>query len=178
MFTYSKMWINLEAINGKNLFSKLISFLKHPVHVHFRNNFVLSFAFCFDLEDERYHFALSQPYSWSRNCQYVEELGGAQHEFLKVEQIGKSIQGRPLHMLTITDPQNLEPRAKSRSSTIKANSDNEGDGPDLEVNKDDGDDDVDDVDQSGEKDDDEKEAEKFLNEVKEEISESEVDFHS
>ena len=39
--------------------------------VHFKspdhsNNYVLSFAFAFDTDDERYQFALCYPYSYSR----------------------------------------------------------------------------------------------------------------
>ena len=31
------------------------------------NNYVLSFAFCFDKEDEVYQFAMCQPFSYSRH---------------------------------------------------------------------------------------------------------------
>ena len=39
--------------------------LKSPDH---SNNYVLSFAFAFDTDDERYQFALCYPYSYSRYC--------------------------------------------------------------------------------------------------------------
>ena len=40
-----------------------VFYFKSPEH---RNNYVLSFAFCFDTEHETYQFALSYPYSYSR----------------------------------------------------------------------------------------------------------------
>ncbi len=59
-----------------------VFYYRSPIH---RDNFVLSFGFCFDLEDERYHFALSQPYSLSRLGAYVDGLREAGHDFLQVQ---------------------------------------------------------------------------------------------
>ena len=44
-------------------YSPLIGHFKSPDH---SNNYVLSFAFAFDTDDERYQFALCYPYSYSR----------------------------------------------------------------------------------------------------------------
>ena len=81
-----------------------VFYYKSPLH---HEHFVLSFAFSFDREDERYSFALAQPYSLSRYDIYVENLLNEQFDFLQVETLTQTIQNRPLKVLTITDPKNL-----------------------------------------------------------------------
>lgn len=81
---------------------------RSPLH---SDNYVLSFIFAFDKEDERYSFALAQPYSMTRLNTYLEEgllAKGNQGNFLRVETIGHTLLGHPLHLLTITDPANLQ----------------------------------------------------------------------
>jgi hypothetical protein len=83
-----------------------VFYYSSPLH---KDHFVLSFAFCFDREDERYHFALAQPYSFSRHQMYVDNLCNRNLAHVKVDILAKSVQGRPLHLITITDPKNVSP---------------------------------------------------------------------
>ena len=68
---------------------QFVFYYQSPIH---SDHFVLSFAFTFDREDERYSFALSQPYSLSRYNLYLEAILSSRFEFLKCETIAKSIQ--------------------------------------------------------------------------------------
>ncbi|XP_059093753.1 uncharacterized protein LOC131888832 [Tigriopus californicus] len=88
-----------------------VFYYKSPLH---SDHFVLTFAFSFDLEDERYSFALAQPYSFSRYNLYVEKILKSGFAFFKVETVAKSIQGRKVEMITITDPRNLERASEGR----------------------------------------------------------------
>eukprot|EP00095_Tigriopus_kingsejongensis_P009965 maker-scaffold17_size721972-snap-gene-2.11 protein:Tk09965 transcript:maker-scaffold17_size721972-snap-gene-2.11-mRNA-1 annotation:"cytosolic carboxypeptidase 6" len=85
--------------------SNHVFYYKSPIHTY---HCVLTFGFSFDLEDERYSFALAQPYSLSRYNMYVENILKSSFPFFKVETVAKSIQGRKVEMITITDPRNLE----------------------------------------------------------------------
>ena len=72
--------------------------------------------FCsFDKEDERYYFAVAQPYSLSRYNMYMKTTLENEFDFLRVEKIGQTIQERPLELLTLTDPINLDPVGFIRS---------------------------------------------------------------
>ena len=55
-------------------------------------------------EDERYCFALGQPYSHYRYEIYLEQLISNDFDYLVVETLAQTIQNRPLKVLTITDP--------------------------------------------------------------------------
>jgi len=81
---------------------------------------VLSFAFCFDREDERYHFALSQPYSLSRHELYVDKLRAKRLPHLRVEEMCKSIQGRSVHLLSVSSPANLAREAEQFGHVLVA----------------------------------------------------------
>ena len=70
---------------------------------------VTVFCSSFDREDERYYFSVAQPYSLSRYNLYMSSFLDAQLDYFKVEKIGQTIQERPLELLTITDPANLDP---------------------------------------------------------------------
>ena len=59
-------------------------------------------------EDERYSFALGQPYSYQRYEIYLETLVSNNFEYFQVETLSHTIQNRPLKVLTITDPKNLK----------------------------------------------------------------------
>ena len=59
-------------------------------------------------EDERYSFALGQPYSYQRYEIYLETLLSNNFEYFQVETLSHTIQNRPLKVLTITDPKNLK----------------------------------------------------------------------
>ena len=76
----------------------------------------LILTFCsFDKEDERYYFAVAQPYSLSRYNMYMKTTLENEFDFLRVEKIGQTIQERPLELLTLTDPINLDPVGFKRS---------------------------------------------------------------
>ena len=68
---------------------QFVFYYESPLH---SDHFVLSFAFSFDREDERYSFALAQPFSLSRYNLYLEAILAAQHSFLRCETIGRTIQ--------------------------------------------------------------------------------------
>ncbi len=67
----------------------------------------------------------------------MENLSKANHDYLKMSELATTIQGRPLHLLTITDPRNL----LSRSDRIKQDLE---DDKVVEPEEDDDDDDEDD----------------------------------
>ena len=69
-----------------------VFYYRSPLH---SEHFVLSFAFSFDREDERYSFALAQPYSLSRYNLYLEAVLAANHTFLHCRTIGHTIQVGP-----------------------------------------------------------------------------------
>ena len=94
-------------------------YYKSPLH---RVHFVLSFVFCFDKEDERYHFTLAQPYSLSRVDKYLEGLKDEGYEYVREDVVAKTVDGRPLKVLTITNPKNLE-----GSKAAEQNIDDKGD---------------------------------------------------
>ena len=82
-----------------------VFYYKSPLH---HDNSVLSFAFSFDREDERYSFALAQPYSLARFNEHISTIMEKTLPYISVETIAHTIQQRPCQMLTITNPCNLE----------------------------------------------------------------------
>uniref|UniRef100_A0A1B0CAC9 Peptidase M14 domain-containing protein n=1 Tax=Lutzomyia longipalpis TaxID=7200 RepID=A0A1B0CAC9_LUTLO len=72
---------------------------KSPIH---QNNYVLSFAFAFDREDEVYQFALAPPYSYSRLQSYLSvlETKFPENRFQRTT-VCHSLQNRKLELLTI-----------------------------------------------------------------------------
>ena len=70
---------------------QFVFYYRSPIH---SDHFILSFAFSFDREDERYSFALAQPYSLSRYNLYLESILSAKHIFLRCEAVAKSLQVR------------------------------------------------------------------------------------
>jgi hypothetical protein len=81
-----------------------VFYYSSPLH---KDHFVLSFAFCFDREDEIYHFALTQPYSLSRHEMYVKNLLAKNLDYVDVDVMAHTVQGRPLHLITVTDAKNM-----------------------------------------------------------------------
>ncbi|XP_023345018.1 cytosolic carboxypeptidase 6 [Eurytemora carolleeae] len=78
-----------------------VYYYKSPEH---SNNFVLSFAFAFDRDEERYQFSCCYPYSYSRLQLYIDEILAKKPTLVTREVISKSIKGRNLDLLTITEP--------------------------------------------------------------------------
>ncbi|XP_066500831.1 BEN domain-containing protein 5-like isoform X2 [Hoplias malabaricus] len=85
--------------------AKNVYYYRCPDH---RRNYVMSFAFCFDREDDVYQFAYCYPYTYSRLQHYLTSLEQRNLEYLKREQLGLSVQQRRLDLLTITNPDNIE----------------------------------------------------------------------
>ena len=61
---------------------------------------------------------------------YLETIQKPNHPFLDVSEVAKTIQGRPLHMLTVTEPANLERREESEDKNQETD-----EGVDEEVDK-------------------------------------------
>ncbi|XP_034057610.1 cytosolic carboxypeptidase 6-like, partial [Gymnodraco acuticeps] len=80
--------------------AKNVYYYRSPDH---RRNYVMSFAFCFDREDEVYQFAYCYPYTYSRLQHYLNSLERRNLPFLQREQLGLSVQQRRLDLLTITN---------------------------------------------------------------------------
>ena len=82
-----------------------VFYYKSPLH---HDHSVLSFAFSFDREDERYSFALAQPYSLARYNEHVKSILDKNLPYVSIDTIAHTIQQRPCQMLTITNPRTLE----------------------------------------------------------------------
>uniref|UniRef100_A0A8C8DQN4 AGBL carboxypeptidase 4 n=1 Tax=Oryzias sinensis TaxID=183150 RepID=A0A8C8DQN4_9TELE len=79
---------------------KNVYYYRCPDH---RRNYVMSFAFCFDREDDVYQFAYCYPYTYSRLQHYLASLERKHLPYLWREQLGLSVQQRRLDLLTITN---------------------------------------------------------------------------
>lgn len=56
-----------------------------------RRNYVMSFAFCFDRENDIYQFAYCYPYTYSRLQHYLASLERRNLPYLRREQLGLSV---------------------------------------------------------------------------------------
>uniref|UniRef100_A0A4W5JEI6 AGBL carboxypeptidase 4 n=1 Tax=Hucho hucho TaxID=62062 RepID=A0A4W5JEI6_9TELE len=81
--------------------TKNVYYYRCPDH---RRNYVMSFAFCFDREDDVYQFAYCYPYTYTRLQHYLDSLERRNLDYLQREQLGLSVQQRRLDLLTITSP--------------------------------------------------------------------------
>ncbi|XP_060545891.1 BEN domain-containing protein 5 isoform X4 [Pantherophis guttatus] len=70
-----------------------------------RKNYVMSFAFCFDREDDIYQFAYCYPYTYTRLQHYLDNLEKRNMDYYCKELLGLSVQQRQLDLLTITNPE-------------------------------------------------------------------------
>ncbi|KAK9693031.1 Zinc carboxypeptidase [Popillia japonica] len=96
-----------QRIPKRNVF-----YYRSPVH---QNNYVLSFTFGFDREDEIFQFALAPPYSYSRLQSFLLSLDSkGRHSkcFLKREIIGSTVQKRKLDLITIGAPENMNEKQR------------------------------------------------------------------
>ncbi|XP_054645082.1 BEN domain-containing protein 5-like isoform X1 [Dunckerocampus dactyliophorus] len=89
--------------------TKNVYYYRCPDH---RRNYVMSFAFCFDREDDVYQFAYCYPYTYSRLQHYLASLERRNLPYLQREQLGLSVQQRHLDLLTITN-RNFRPEHRS-----------------------------------------------------------------
>ncbi|KAM5148251.1 BEN domain-containing protein 5-like isoform 1-T1 [Mantella aurantiaca] len=83
--------------------SKNVYYYRCPDH---RKNYVMSFAFCFDRENDVYQFAYCYPYTYTRLQHYLENLDKQRLNYIHRELLGLSVQQRRLDLLTITNPEN------------------------------------------------------------------------
>ncbi|XP_036033051.1 cytosolic carboxypeptidase 6 isoform X5 [Onychomys torridus] len=81
---------------------KNVYYYRCPDH---RKNYVMSFAFCFDREDDIYQFAYCYPYTYTRFQHYLDSLQKRNMDYFFREQLGQSVQQRQLDLLTITSPE-------------------------------------------------------------------------
>ncbi|XP_061200831.1 BEN domain-containing protein 5 isoform X3 [Neopsephotus bourkii] len=82
--------------------SKNVYYYRCPDH---RRNYVMSFAFCFDREDDTYQFAYCYPYTYTRLQHYLDNLQRRNMDYFRRESLGLSVQKRQLDLLTITSPE-------------------------------------------------------------------------
>jgi len=70
----------------------------------------MSFAFCFDRadDDEKYSFAYSFPYTYSRLQSYLDRVQRRNLDFFKRDLLTTTVQQRRLELLTITAPKNFD----------------------------------------------------------------------
>ena len=87
-----------------------VFYYKSPLH---HDNSVISFAFSFDREDERYSFALAQPYGLSRYNEHLKAILDKKLPFISIDTLAHTIQQRPCQMITITNQNNLERTSSS-----------------------------------------------------------------
>ncbi|XP_017660925.1 PREDICTED: cytosolic carboxypeptidase 6-like isoform X3 [Lepidothrix coronata] len=97
--------------------SKNVYYYRCPDH---RKNYVMSFAFCFDREDDTYQFAYCYPYTYTRLQHYLDTLQRRNMDYFCRELLGLSVQKRRLDLLTITSPANLRPGAEQKVVFITA----------------------------------------------------------
>ncbi|XP_064003623.1 BEN domain-containing protein 5 isoform X4 [Pogoniulus pusillus] len=97
--------------------SKNVYYYRCPDH---RKNYVMSFAFCFDREDDIYQFAYCYPYTYTRLQHYLDNLQRRNMNYFRRELLGLSVQKRRLDLLTITSPENLRPGTEQKVVFITA----------------------------------------------------------
>ena len=73
--------------------SNQVYYYRSPAHSH---HSVLSFAFAFDAEEdgEKYQFALTYPYSYSRCMSMIQRLKRERGDLLRVKTVAKSVVSR------------------------------------------------------------------------------------
>lgn len=68
--------------------SKNVYYYRCPDH---RKNYVMSFAFCFDREDDTYQFAYCYPYTYTRLQHYLDNLQRRNMDYFCRELLGLSV---------------------------------------------------------------------------------------
>ncbi|KAM8930561.1 cytosolic carboxypeptidase 6 [Pelodytes ibericus] len=97
--------------------AKNVYYYRCPDH---RKNYVMSFAFCFDREEDVYQFAYCYPYTYTRLQHYLENLDRRGLDYIQRELLGLSVQQRRLDLLTISNPVNLASDEEQRVVCITA----------------------------------------------------------
>ncbi|TKS74581.1 Cytosolic carboxypeptidase 6 [Collichthys lucidus] len=81
-------WSYSRNLSRQRLPAKNVYYYRCPDH---RRNYVMSFAFCFDREDDVYQFAYCYPYTYSRLQHYLASLERRNLPYLQREQLGLSV---------------------------------------------------------------------------------------
>ncbi|XP_018113893.2 cytosolic carboxypeptidase 6 [Xenopus laevis] len=97
--------------------SKNVYYYRCPDH---HKNYVMSFAFCFDRDDDVYQFAYCYPYTYTRLQHYLENLDKRNLDYVQRELLGYSVQQRRVDLLTITNPANLVSEDEQKVAFISA----------------------------------------------------------
>jgi murein tripeptide amidase MpaA len=79
-------------------------------------NYVLSFVFEFDSDDDTYHFAYSFPYTYSDLQHYLQGLDRLKLPFYKRETLCRTVQHRKVEMITIGPDGTCESGYKTKAS--------------------------------------------------------------
>jgi cytosolic carboxypeptidase protein 6 len=87
-----------QRIPAKNVF-----YYRCPEH---KKNYVMSFAFCFDQEDDVFQFSYSFPYSYTKLQNYLQILDNRNINYYERELLAMSVQQRRLDLITIHDDNN------------------------------------------------------------------------
>lgn len=74
---------NRQRIPAKNVF-----YYRCPEH---KKNYVMSFVFCFDVEDDVYQFAYSFPYSYTKLQNYLQILDNRNLDYYDRELLALSV---------------------------------------------------------------------------------------
>ncbi|XP_050388353.1 cytosolic carboxypeptidase 6 [Patella vulgata] len=82
--------------------AKNVYYYRCPDH---RKNYVMSFAFCFDREEDVYQFSYCYPYSYSKLQNYLDNLEKKNFKFFNRELLSLTVQQRRLDLITIAQPQ-------------------------------------------------------------------------
>ncbi|KAF4797170.1 hypothetical protein TURU_076827 [Turdus rufiventris] len=72
----------------QRILSKNVYYYRCPDH---RKNYVMSFAFCFDREDDTYQFAYCYPYTYTRLQHYLDNLQRRNMDYFCRELLGLSV---------------------------------------------------------------------------------------
>ncbi|CAN0200295.1 unnamed protein product [Bubo scandiacus] len=81
--------------------SKNVYYYRCPDH---RKNYVMSFAFCFDREDDTYQFAYCYPYTYTRLQHYLDNLQRRNMDYFCRELLGLSVKKKAAIPMKAADP--------------------------------------------------------------------------
>ncbi|MXQ88294.1 hypothetical protein E5288_WYG017140 [Bos mutus] len=79
---------HIKGSKRQRLPPKNVYYYRCPDH---RKNYVMSFAFCFDREEDIYQFAYCYPYTYTRFQHYLDSLQKRNMDYFFREQLGQSV---------------------------------------------------------------------------------------